>query len=268
MKKIINKMPIISAIIIVALFFGISRLVSSVFPEPDNIILYIAYEVVNIIISFLFVALFGNLKVYTDKGMWKTFSAGGYMAIMQTLLLLMMASAAALSAETKWVSPLGALAGIVMLFGIGFREESLFRGIVVNNIAEKYIKSRKGVFAVAIASGVIFGLVHMTNIFVGADLFSATIQSVVAVGAGFYFAAVYLRGGSLWALIIMHTIADAASLFNSTFTINNGSLIDAINDIGLQNLAPFFILTAIGLYLLRREKCDEIVERYNKKPEC
>ena len=112
----------------------------------------------------------------------------------------------------------------------------------------------------------IFGLMHITNIFAGVDLLSVTIQSIVAIGAGFYFAAVYLRGGSLWALIIMHSVADAASLFYSTFTLNNGTAVDAINKLSIMNLLPFFILTAIGLYLLRKDKCDEIVENF-KTPE-
>ncbi|MBQ8002827.1 MAG: CPBP family intramembrane metalloprotease [Clostridia bacterium] len=265
MKRLINRYPILSSAVIIFLFWEATKLISYLWPQTDKISAYFIYEGVMILLPFLLTVIFGDARVYTQGGMLRTFWAGGYMAISQLLLFCMMLAIALLTPETQWVGPVGALYGIVSLFGIGFREESLFRGIVVNNIAKKYITDRRGIFFTASASGLLFGLIHMTNVFAGVDLFSATIQSVVAIGAGFYFAAVYLRGGSLWALIIMHTVADAASLFNATFTVNNGSMIDSINEIGIRNLMPFFILTGIGLFLLRKEKCEEIIACIQKE---
>lgn len=189
------------------------------------------------------------------------------MAISQSMLFALMLLSATVNPETAWQSPVGILYGIVMLFGIGFREESIFRGLFVDIIAKKYAKDRRGIFVTAIASGIVFGLIHMTNIFTGVDLFSAAIQSVVAIGAGFYFAAVYLRGGSLWTLIIMHALADAASMFMPIFTMDGGSAIDTINNLSVINLLPFFMLSGISLFLLRKQKCDEIIARYQKTSE-
>ncbi len=262
MKRLINKFPVFSSVIIVFLFLEISRLPGELWSFGTSVGALLFYEAIHILIPFLFVLLFSDLEVYKKGSMKETFTAGGYMAISQLLLFDMMLALTLSDSEAKWQSPLGIIYGIVMLFGIGFREESIFRGIVVNNIAKKYIKDRKGIFITATVSGIMFGLVHIINIFVGGDVFSVTIQSIVAAGIGFYFAAVYLRGGSLWALIIMHSLADAASLLPSIFTLNNGTTIDAINKISIMNLTPFFILTAIGLFLLRKEKCNEILERY------
>ncbi len=265
MKKFINRRPIISSMITVILFLVFSTVIAHIWPMPENTVSYTVYEIVNIMLPFLFVVFFGDIEVYKRKGMWDTFCAGGYMVISQIMLLLLMAFVTSLNPETEWTTLPGAMLGLLSLFGIGFREESIFRGIVVNNIAKKYITDRKGIYITAIASGVMFGLIHMTNFFSGVDVFSASIQSLVAVGGGFYLAAVYLRGGSLWALIIMHTLTDAASLFNAVFTLNNGTMIDTIDSIGLMNITPFFILTGIGLYLLRKEKCEEIIEMWSKK---
>lgn len=265
MKSFINKRPVISSMITVIFFLVLTTVISYIWPMPENTVSYTIYEIVNIILPLLFVVFFGDIDIYKRKGMWDTFCAGGYIVISQIMGLCLMAFVTILNPKTEWTTPTGALLGLLMLFGIGFREESIFRGIVVNNIAKKYITDRKGIFITAIVSGVMFGLIHMTNIFSGVDLVSASIQSLVAVGAGFYLAAVYLRGGSLWALILMHALTDAASLFTSMFTLNNGTAIDTINSIGIMNITPFFILTAIGIYLLRKEKCDEIIERYQKE---
>ena len=148
------------------------------------------------------------------------------------------------------------------LFGIGFLEESIFRGIVVNNIAKKYLGNRKGVYVTVLTSGFLFGAMHLSNLVLGVNPFSVVIQSVVAMASGFYLAAIYLRGGSLWALIIMHTLVDSASMFKASFTTNNGTMADAIGELSLGNLTPFFVLSLLTLFLLRKEKCDEIIERY------
>lgn len=262
MKKLIYKYPVLSSVVIVSLFLILSRLMGELWIFGNGAASLLAYEVLNILLPLLFVLLFGDKGVYTKGSMKNTLKAGGYMAISQALLFLMMALTTFYDAETRWVKPVWIIYGIVMLFGIGFREESIFRGIVAENIAKKYAGSRKGIIFTAAASGIIFGLIHMTNIFAGGDMLSVTIQSVVAVGVGFYFTAVYLRGGSLWALILMHSLADAASLFLPTFTENNGTAMDAINNITIMNLSPFFITTAIGLYLLRKEKCEEISAKF------
>lgn len=266
MKRIVNKMPIISSGIITVLFLGIIKLVNMLWTAEGIAELFL-HEAIFMLIPFLFVVIFGDIKVYAKGNAGKTVAAGGYLAVSQSMLFALMLSSAIVNPETKWQSPVGILYGIVMLFGIGFREESIFRGLFVDIIAKKYAKDRRGIFIAVIVSGVVFGLMHMTNIFTGVGFFGAMVQSVVAIGAGFYFAAVYLRGGSLWALIIMHALTDAASMFMPIFTMDGGSAIDTINNLSAINLLPFFMLSGISLFLLRKQKCDEIIARYQKTPE-
>ncbi len=266
MKIVVKKFPIISSAVISVVFLILIRLVGNLWIFGDGVLSLFAYETVHILIPFLFVLAFSDLAVYKNGSMLKTFGAGGYMLGSQVFLFIIMFAEAFFSEETVWRTPVGIALGVVTLFGIGFREESIFRGVVVNNIAKKYIKDKKGIYITVMASGVMFGLMHLVNLLLDIDPFSVVIQSVVAMGAGFYFAAVYLRGGSLWALIIMHTLADAASLFGASFTLNNGSAADAIGEITLFNLTPFFVLSMLALFLLRKGKCEEIVEKF-KTPE-
>lgn len=266
MKKIKEKYPVWLSIAVIILYL-ITDMATGLLLDfvPENLATNFMKQFVMMLVPFLFVVLFSSTRVYRDKGMDKTLSAGAFMLVVQSMLVWANVQLSLFDEATKWASFPYILYGVVVLFGIGFREESLFRGIVVNNIAKKYITNRKGIYFTVIISGVIFGAIHMTNIFVGVDAFSAFIQSVVAMGIGFYLGAVYLRGGSLWGLILLHSITDAASLFYSIFTTNNGTEIDTINELGWSNLAPLFLFGGITLFLLRKDKCDEIIERFNKE---
>ena len=158
----------------------------------------------------------------------------------------------------NWKGPMGIILFVVQLFGIGFREELLFRGIVGNAIGRKYGRDNKGVWFSTIMVALMFGLMHMTNVFAGVKLSSVVIQSIVAVGAGMMLNAVYYRGGSIWALIFIHSLVDFVGLFSTLFE-DSVSEIEVINSIELQNLAPFFLCTIVTIILLRKSKIGEAV---------
>ncbi len=266
MKNFKEKYPVWLSIAVIILYLISDFVIGMLWVfVPENFATKFIGQFVMMLVPFLFVVFFSSTKVYRDKGMDKTLSAGAFMLVVQAMLVWANVQLSLLDETTKWASFPDIVYGVVVLFGIGFREESLFRGIVVNNIAKKYITDRKGIYITIIISGVIFGAIHMTNIFVGVDVFSAFIQSVVAMGIGFYLGAVYLRGGSLWGLILLHSITDAASLFYSIFTTNNGTEVDTINELGWGNLAPLLLFGAITLFLLRKDKCEEIIERFKKE---
>ncbi|MBO4898115.1 MAG: CPBP family intramembrane metalloprotease [Clostridia bacterium] len=86
---------------------------------------------------------------------------------------------------------------------------------------------------------------------------------------GALLVAVYLRGKSLWALILLHGFYDMSLLCGALFTKTHG--IDPVLSLAKEQtsfedmlitcaMAPVYIL--ITLFLLRKSKCDEILERY------
>lgn len=261
MKKLKNK-PILTSVLITVLFLAAVELIGFVWFLPAGVSSAIIYELIMMLVPFVFVCIFGDVKVYTKKGFFKTLKAGAYIFVAESLLLLATAGESAASEDTIWVGAGTAVLGALTLVGIGFREESIFRGIFVNLIGKKYIKDRKGILITAWSSGAIFGVVHLTNVFSGVDLFSAIIQSVVATGVGFYLAAVYLRGGNLWALILVHAITDGASMFQAIFTENNGTMVDMMDSLSIMNITPFFVFWCIGTFLLREQECEKIIEKF------
>lgn len=264
MNKIKEKYPIITTAAVIIIVFG-CMMIAGLFLTVPFAGIFI-YEIIGIILPFAAVELFvGSDKVYRSKGFKETLKAAGYMFYTELFLLVCVVAEAVQSDETVWAAPVTAAYGILMLFGVGFREESLFRGLAVNLIGKKYIKSSGGIFFTAAATAALFGGSHMINTVFGANPFSAAVQSVTAFGIGFYLAAAYMRGKSIWAVILIHSLTNSASLFNAVFTNNAGNAMEVINELGVQNLIPGVLLSLIGLFLLRKDKRAEILERFNSE---
>ena len=151
--------------------------------------------------------------------------------------------------------------GLFKVFGIGFFEETFFRGIVGNLIGEKYGKDRKGVWFSVVLSALYFGLVHMLNMRYGVSFSSALFQSLSAWISGMGLCAGYYRGGSIWAMMIIHALIDFGPLFESTFTVSQATDADAINQITWVTLIPAIPYAIMAVIFLRKKKIPEIVEK-------
>lgn len=266
MKNYKKRYPVIVSILAIVIFQIVTKLIAQTWFFPQNAVFDCAYEILLMLIPFIFVLVFNTGRVYLKKGFFKTLRIGSFMLWTQLVGFLSVVLVALTGEEVNWVAPVQIIYGIIALIGIGFREEALFRGICVDLIGKKYAKDRFGIIFTALVSSIIFGMIHMTNIFYGVTLKSAVIQSLVAMGAGFYLAAVYLRGGSLWAMMLLHTLTDAVSLFAGIFS-TDVSQVDIINNLSIANLTPMFLYGGIGLYLLRKEKCAKIIEKFTIKEE-
>ena len=82
----------------------------------------------------------------------------------------------------------------MMFFGVAVGEEVLFRGVLY-----KWIDKRWGMWVALVVSGLVFGLVHVTN-----D--NATLWSgfAIAIEAGLLLGAAYKWSGTLWLPIGIH----------------------------------------------------------------
>jgi membrane protease YdiL (CAAX protease family) len=110
--------------------------------------------------------------------------------------------------------------GLIILYAllflsIGLFEEILFRGVVLIVMLQKWGSSQKGVYQSVIISNLIFGLVHITNFFMGRySLLAATVQTVYAVFIGVFFAACLLRNNSIWPVILLHAVFNMCGNLN------------------------------------------------------
>jgi membrane protease YdiL (CAAX protease family) len=155
--------------------------------------------------------------------------------------------------------------GLVQAVGIGIREECFFRGAIQSIIAKKYVRSVKGVWLAALIASSIFGIVHLFNIFTGFDPLVVFMQAISATSTGLFFAAVYLRSGSLWVPILVHALIDTVALAGSIFLTQTRA--ETVNELSWGALAGMAIYILPTIFLLRPSKCKEIVARYEAERE-
>lgn len=121
---------------------------------------------------------------------------------------------------------------------IGFAEEAIFRGLMLNAL------KAHGFWRAAIISALLFGLSHALNVLGGKSMAETAAQIFYAVAFGFAFAVLVLKKGILWPLVIVHFLIDFASfLQRPDFTIST-----AWNLLLVVGLAVIF--TAYGLFVM------------------
>lgn len=99
--------------------------------------------------------------------------------------------------------PLQILMLLVFTAMVGFAEETLCRGVMIGAFLPR------GPMQAAVISSLIFGSMHLINLFYGGDLATALLTVIYAALIGFGFAAPYLRsGGAIWPLVIVHGLYD------------------------------------------------------------
>lgn len=109
----------------------------------------------------------------------------------------------------KWLlgfdSPMQLLSLIAVILMLGFVEEGVFRGALFYGLSTKFTP----LFTV-ILTALLFGVFHFVNLFQGAP-FDQTLYQVIHAGAmGFLYAALRLRLGAIWPLMILHGFWDFA----------------------------------------------------------
>lgn len=104
------------------------------------------------------------------------------------------------------VSPEQVLAYGVLSVAVGFNEEIWFRGLLLASL--RSLGTRRSV----VGGAVIFGALHLSNLFAGSPPLELALQFAFACLAGFVLAEIVTITGSLWVGIIWHVVYDAVAL--------------------------------------------------------
>jgi uncharacterized protein len=133
---------------------------------------------------------------------------------------------------------------------IGFSEETLFRGIILNAL------KRYGTIISVLFSSFLFSLIHITNLMSGFSLNFILMQLYVAFSLGVLFAALRIRTGTIWLVILLHTIIDFLGLV--TYDHLNWTGTGGVPHITGQMVSIIVIVYSVfilvGLFLLRPQK--------------
>jgi membrane protease YdiL (CAAX protease family) len=130
---------------------------------------------------------------------------------------------------------------LVLACLVGFVEEVVFRGLILQALAPA------GLWRAAILSSILFGMMHLLNLLFGADLVATLLQAAYATAMGFGFAAVTLRTGVLWPLIVIHALIDFAGFVTMEGTVTSGV---TSTDFVIYILYSV-VFAAYGLFMMR-----------------
>lgn len=235
---------------------------------PDTIWGDILDEVVFLAWPLALVLIFGFGYIFRQKGIFATFGAALYLFLMEGSVVVFRLILLIKDPATVWKPGLEIFVALLGWLGVGFREEILYRGVNLNAIARKYGNTTKGLWITLLTSSVLFGAIHLSNVFHGVSFTGALMQALSAVVGGILFGAIYLRGGNIWVLALLHALNDIVPVVTSVFTdaAENLSEVQMVSDYRLGLIQIIFLAgnLLLAAFLLRKSKRQKIFDRIEK----
>ena len=97
---------------------------------------------------------------------------------------------------------------ILNMLNVGFIEEIIFRGFLFKMMEKDNLRNA------IIVSSITFGVGHIVNLLMGAELVSTLLQIAYATSIGYLFVTIFYKSKSLVPCIITHSVMNALSVFN------------------------------------------------------
>lgn len=153
------------------------------------------------------------------------------------------------------VASLEALSLPVAGLTAGIVEELVFRGAILYAFVRVWGNSRRGLFQSALLSALLFGGLHAVNAVFGKALPLALLQILNATLGAVLYAALVLKGGSVWPIVFWHAALNTVINLQVAATPGFEETIPGNLLIVLFDLP----LLAYGLFLLRRMPLRKVV---------
>ena len=237
---------------------------------PHNTWGDILEEVVSILWPAALAVIFGFGFIFRQRGIRATFGAAWLIFLFYGFLLFFQVGAKISNPATPWKSELEIFRGILALLGIGIREEVLYRGVITNAIARKYGSTTKSLWITVFSAGAMFGAMHLSNMLYGVSFAGALTQAIGCIAGGVLFSAIYLRGGSIWVVALLHSLEDTPALLEMYFTnvAKNATAAEVAMMSSyrpdLTNVIVFVVQVLLAAFLLRKSKRQKIFDRIEK----
>lgn len=196
-----------AAVVIVSLAIG----TAAFFVAPDLSSVGIGMAV-NVGLAILAAVLLTRLGWWGRAG----FTAPRRWRQMHLLLPLVALVLVSAVVQGRWLIDLPtALLVVGLMLVVGFAEEALFRGVILEALRAR------GTVTAVIGSALLFAALHAMNAVTGEGVV-VIVQILSALGIGFAFAAVRLRTGTLVPLIAIHAAINVAG-----YAATNGDALNA-----------------------------------------
>lgn len=220
-------------------------------------------EIVLLIFALVMLAVRKRLNILKPQGKSIIYGIKRGIPIFVVSLISLMSSVTGIMGENLNIPNLISL--IILAITIGMAEEFFFRGFIQGEIVDAYGKSRKQVIISVVVSGVIFGLVHLTNALSGQDIITTLMQVLQASSLGILLGSIYFITKNIWTVVFLHAFYDFAIMLSEV-----NSYKDCINSTDISTVMLIFTLVVsliyvviylVGAYLnLQKSHVNEYIE--------
>ena len=267
--KFVEKSPAAAAILMCLLWFVLYQLLEFAINFPVSILIS-DYNAITGPIGMVLsvVIMMGVYKLWFRpefEGMLKgDLPLGFLLGLIELIYVVVTFAVSMMFGYELNIKPLTSVI-IFSSLGAGLGEEFIFRGVLISTLMRQW-KDQNKFRSAALVSGIVFGLIHATNVFAGADPLRTLLQVIGAVGIGVIFTAVYLRSGSILPCMFYHTLHDIIAIAGESEVTETGIITASKINMGDgANLLMSLVLAAIALWLLRPEKNEEMRALWNRK---
>ena len=190
---------------------------------------------------------------------------GTYMVIISILSIV----TGLISAE-GFRSPGTILFSSVYFILVAATEELVYRGVTADIFLKTFLfnsnpygsgsydqNGRKAIWTSIICSGLVFGLVHLSNVS-HSSVSGVLVQMLGAFLMGMVLTAVYYRTANIYAVIILHAVNDIAAALPATIVQSQQTISDVISGYGIMDIMMLLPYLAVLLIILRPSKMEEI----------
>lgn len=149
----------------------------------------------------------------------------------------------------------------MVMFLIGIFEEVLCRGVILNNMLNRWGDTKTGIIKSVILSSLIFGLGHLVNLVAFPTLIIRTVSQIIYASLhGFLFASIYLRCKNIWAVVILHAVYDWLVKVSEIYrpVAVSAAPVDISVLSGLINVMFAIPFALVGLFFLRKVLVEDI----------
>ncbi len=154
---------------------------------------------------------------------------------------------------------------LIYFFIVGVGEEFLARAVAGETLLEHFGLTHSGIVKACVLSGVIFGVMHIVNVFSGVGAQELVMQILLTTGVGMFLGAVYFRCGNIWAPVALHMLWDA-SLYAATTSASVSQAASSSASVGGGNPVGGIVFCAfligLSLFLVRKGRTPQVQQAW------
>lgn len=200
MKKILDKHETPFCILLIVFYIVLNSFCLNTFGIDD-----FRSVVVNTLFSFGLLMLISKLDREEYYGLVGVKDLKKYLYFLPLLLILSVNLWNGINITGSWKAM---VFYILNMLNVGFIEEIIFRGFLFKMMEKDNLRNA------IIVSSITFGVGHIVNLFMGADLIPTLLQIAYATSIGYLFVTIFYKSKSLIPCIATHSIMNALSVFN------------------------------------------------------